>query len=59
MQGNRAQVEVRVLGVASDSHAGFDYRLYLLQETPGGRWKVVGAEQRDLCSRGYDGSVCV
>ena len=53
------QVEVRVLGVASDSHAGFDYRLYLLQETPGGRWKVVAAEQRDLCSRGYDGSVCV
>jgi hypothetical protein len=59
IQGNRAQVEVRVLGVASDSHAGFDYRLYLLQETPGARWKVVAAEQRDLCSRGYDGSVCV
>ena len=59
IQGNHAQVEVRVLGVASDSHAGFDYRLFLLQETPGGRWKVVGAEQRDLCSRGYDGSVCV
>jgi hypothetical protein len=59
IQGNRAQVEVRVLGVASDSHAGFDYRLYLLQEAPGGSWKVVAAEVRDLCSRAYDGSVCV
>ena len=59
IQGNRATVEVRVLGVASDSHAGFDYRLYLLQETPGGPWKVVSAELRDLCSRAFDGSVCV
>ena len=59
IQGNRAQVEVRVLGVASDSHAGFDYRLYLLQETPGGPWMVVSAEVRDLCSRAFDGSVCV
>ena len=59
IQGNRAQVEVRVLGVTSDSHAGFDYRLYLLQEQPGGPWKVVAAEVRDLCSRAFDGSVCV
>ncbi|MGH8977387.1 MAG: hypothetical protein ACRDV7_04870, partial [Acidimicrobiia bacterium] len=59
VQGNRARVEVRVLGVADDAHDGYDYRLYLLQEQPGGPWKVVAAESRGLCSRAFDGTFCV
>jgi hypothetical protein len=59
VQGNRAQVEVRVVGLADDSIGGRDWRLHLLQEQPGGPWTVVAVEQRDLCSRGFDGSVCV
>jgi hypothetical protein len=59
VQGNRAQIEVRVIGYADDSIGGRDYRLYLLQEQPGGPWIVVGAEERDLCSRGFDGTFCV
>jgi hypothetical protein len=59
VQGNRARVEVRVLGVADDAHDGYDYRLYLLQERPGGPWKVVAAESRGLCSRAFDGTFCV
>jgi hypothetical protein len=50
--GNRAQIEVRVIGFADDSVGGSDYRLYLLQEHDGEPWIVVAMEQRDLCLRG-------
>jgi hypothetical protein len=52
VSGNRAQVEVRVIGFADDSVGGSDYRLYLLQEQDGEPWIVVAMEQRDLCLRG-------
>jgi hypothetical protein len=58
VQGNRAQVEVRVIGFADDSVGGEDYRLHLLQE-PGQRWSLVAAEVRSLCIRGSDGTLCV
>jgi hypothetical protein len=50
--GNRAQIEVRVIGFADDSVGGSDYRVYLLQEQAGEPWIVVAMEQRDLCLRG-------
>jgi hypothetical protein len=61
VQGNRVQVEVRVLGFADDSVGGAEYRVYLLQEQHGDPWIVVAIEQRDLCSRGVDegSNVCV
>jgi hypothetical protein len=61
VQGDRAQIEVRVLGFADDSVGGAEYRLHLAQEPGGGFWSVVEVEQRELCSRGVaEGSnVCV
>jgi hypothetical protein len=59
VQSNRAQVVVRVIGVADDSIGGHEHRVYLLQERPGEMWKVVSIEVRDFCSRAIDGDLCV
>jgi hypothetical protein len=55
----RAQVEVRVIGMASDSVGGVDYRLQLAQSGPGAAWAVTAVEERDLCLRGLDKNLCV
>jgi hypothetical protein len=58
VEGDRAVIEIRVIGLADDSVGGVDYRMTLLQG-PDGQWNVTGGETRDYCIRGSDGTLCV
>jgi hypothetical protein len=62
VDGDRAVIEVRVLGFADDSVGGAEYRLHLERQGAGSYpWAVVTVEQRDLCLRGVDeaSNLCV